>query len=367
MKDLILRILFEEIQNSNPENIENLKRRADEYLTNNYDVHSFETLKNNNLELYNELLNANLLRKIAVEHNFDNVARHEYRKIYVYTWEGDDPTAYVGLTCDVVGRHKKHTVYCSSDYKRNTAVMREITRRKQEGIEPALPQYNVLTRLFSTEQEAADFERMGWWWYSNMGYRMLNKESAIGNLGSVRELDKHHPSSIWTTLEMNDINSMEELQNLDPVLADFVSKNPESYGLKGDKSKQRQFNIQQKLEKAKEIGKEKLFKDQYPSWYRDIKQSKYIDLEKDVFDTAEFKVEGDPKTYTSLKDITTQYNIVKPGLAALRNRLVKSGSTTVSNQDGDKIQISYPNFMEERLRRRIEKMIMEIYKTKNRF
>lgn len=360
MRSLIKKILFEEIENINTEDLKDLKTRADKYLTNNFDVHSFETFKNKNLELYTELLNANLLRKVAIEHNFDNVARHEYRKIYVYTWEGDDPTAYVGLTCDVVGRHKKHTLYCSSDYKRNTAVMREINRRKQEGIEPALPQYNVLTRLFSTEGEAADFERMGWWWYSNMGYRMLNKESAIGNLGSVRELDKHHPSSIWTTLEMNDINSIDELRNLDPILADYVAKNPEAYGLRGEKQRRSQYTIQQKLERAKELGKEKIFKDQYPSWYRDLRQSKYLGS---AFQ-PEFKVEGDPKIYDSLEDVVTQYNIMKPGLTAIRNRLVKSGETSLKNTEGEEIKISYPNFMEERYRRRIEKIIMEIIRKK---
>ena len=54
------------------------------------------------------------------ETSHDSSFEPEKRKIYVYTWEEPEKVAYVGLTCDVEGRHKKH-IKCNSDKGNKTA------------------------------------------------------------------------------------------------------------------------------------------------------------------------------------------------------------------------------------------------------
>ena len=65
------------------------------------------------------------------------------------------------------------------------------------------------------------------------------------------------------------------------------------------------------------------------------------------------------KEETSHDDLMTQLDpTIKK--TVLQNRLVNKGSTQVRDKIGNYVTVTYPNFMEERYRRRLEKMIMEM-------
>ena len=105
MKNFIRRILLEEVKN----NIDNdLYQEGKDYIMTNK-IFNLKELREKNEDLYNRLVDGGVARKLAEDHYFDDAMGLDKRKIYVYTWEYPEKVAYVGLTCDVKGRHKKHT------------------------------------------------------------------------------------------------------------------------------------------------------------------------------------------------------------------------------------------------------------------
>lgn len=331
-----------------------------EYLKNNNQIHSLEDLRDQNRELYNKLLDNGMLREIAEHFYFDDLMGPDRRKIYVYWWDQPYKVAYVGLTCDIEGRHKKHTVFCSSNEERNTAVGREIVKRKNEGIEPIMPNYDVIVTKFLSDEDAAENEKIGYDLYKTE-YKMLNKPSMIGNLGAKRQLSKYDRPEIWNTLKKHKIGTLDQLNMVDPDLADYVKTlGPEKYALKGKKDKSK-YSLDDMINKAKEIGKEKPFKDQYPHFYKNLFKSQKVDRE--VVFQPEYKIEGRNKIYRTLDDLMKQLD---PNLRkiVLKNRLVKRGSTEVRDKDGNFVTVSYPNFMEERYLRKFNKILLEIIQSR---
>lgn len=353
MRFLIRQIIKEE---TNQVSFDSLWDEAVDFLKNNNQVHSLEDLRDQNQELYNKLLDNGMLREIAEHFYFDDLMGPDKRKIYVYWWDEPYKVAYVGLTCDIEGRHKKHTLYCSSNEERNTAVGREIHRRKKEGIEPIMPNYDVIVSKFLSDEDAAEHEKIGYDLYKTE-YKMLNKPSMIGNLGATRKLSKYDRPEIWNTLKKHKIGTLDQLNMIDPELADYVkSLGPEKYAIKGKKDRSK-YSTEDMIQKAQEIGKEKLFKDQYPHFYKNLFGFKRADREK-VFQ-PEYKIEGKSKIYRTLDDLMAQLD---PNLkkTVLKNRLVKKGSTEVKDKEGNFVTVSYPNFMEERYRRKFNKILLEI-------
>ena len=53
-------------------------------------------------------------------------------------------------------------------------------------------------------------------------YKMLNKPSMIGNLGARRQLSKYDRPEIWNTLKKHKIGTLDQLNMVDPELADYV-------------------------------------------------------------------------------------------------------------------------------------------------
>ena len=257
MRNFIRRILLEEVEKT----IDNdLYQEGKEYIHTN-GVFSLKGLREKNEELYNRLVDGGVARKLAQDNYFDDAMGLDKRKIYVYTWEYPEKVAYVGLTCDVKGRHKKHTYYCSSDSKRNTAVGRYIIQRQQQGLDP-MPNYDIIVAKYLDNIEAAQQEQVGYDLYSTE-YRMLNDPSMIGNLGAGREKSKYDKSNIWKTLYQHEINSIDELEKIDPDLAEYVSrKDPRNFGIKGEK-KGGKYSCEEVIQKAKEVGKERIFKKEH--------------------------------------------------------------------------------------------------------
>lgn len=190
---------------------------------------------------------------------------------------------------------------------------------------------------------------------------MLNKPRMIGNLGGKRQLSKYDRPEIWNTLKKHKIGTLDQLNMVDPDLADYVKTlGPEKYGLKGKKDKSK-YSLDDMINKGKEIGKEKPFKDQYPHFYKNLFKSQKVDRE--VVFQPEYKIEGRNKIYRTLDDLMKQLD---PNLKkiVLRNRLVKRGSTEVRDKDGNFVTVSYPNFMEERYLRKFNKILLEIIQSR---
>lgn len=354
MRSLIRKILFEEL---NQEPSDDLYSKGKEYLQSNFnEVRTLKQFKEKNLDLYNELIDGGLLRQLAQEFYFDDAMGSDKRKIYVYWWNEPYKVAYVGLTCNVEGRHKKHTRFCSSDFERNTAVGRHILNRIKNEIYPIMPYYDIIVSKYLTDEEAADLEKEAYDFY-NTEYKMLNKAHAIGNLGSTKELSKYDGPAVWKELDAKKIGKFEDLVSIDPDLADYVkSRGPEVFGLRGEKVRN-VYSMDFIKQKALEVGKEKLFKQQYPHLYTKLKNSKVLDRE-DIFN-PEYKIEGRKKIYKNIDDLMSQLDpTIKK--TVLQNRLVNKGSTQVRDKIGNYVTVTYPNFMEERYRRRLEKMIMEM-------
>jgi hypothetical protein len=350
MRNFIRRILLEEIEKTFDND---LYQEGKNYIITNK-IFNLKDLKKQNEELYDRLVDGGVARKLAYDFYFDDAMGPDKRKIYIYTWEEPEKVAYVGLTCDVLGRHKKH-FYCSSDSKRNTAVGKYMIQRKQEGLDP-MPNYDVIVAKYLDDVEAAEQEKIGYDLYSTE-YRMLNDPSMIGNLGATRERTKYDTQKIWETLNLHDINSIEELEEIDPELADYVkTKDPRNFAIKGERKKSR-YSIEDIEAKAAEIGKEGLFKKQYPHFYKKLIQSKTSDPEK-IF-KPEYKIEGRDMTYRSWNELM---NELDPSIrhVLLKNRLNKKGEAEVFDKSGNRVKVTYPNFMEEALRRRIQKLVIEI-------
>jgi len=350
MRNFIRRILLEEIEKTIDKD---LYDEGKNYIVTNQ-IFNLKELRKKNEELYDRLVDGGVARKLAYDFYFDDAMGPDKRKIYVYTWEEPEKVAYVGLTCDVLGRHKKH-FYCSSDSKRNTAVGKYMIQRKQEGLDP-MPNYDVIVAKYLDDVEAAEQEKIGYDLYSTE-YRMLNDPSMIGNLGATRERTKYDTQKIWETLNLHDINSIEELEEIDPELADYVkTKDPRNFAIKGERKKSR-YSIEDIEAKAAEIGKEGLFKKQYPHFYKKLIQSKTSDPEK-IF-KPEYKIEGRDMTYRSWNELM---NELDPSIrhVLLKNRLNKKGEAEVFDKSGNRVKVTYPNFMEEALRRRIQKLVIEI-------
>lgn len=353
MRFLIRQIIREEISKFSHDS---LWDEAVEYLKNNNRVHSLEDLRDQNHDLYSRLLDNGILREIAEHFYFDDLMGPDRRKIYVYWWDEPYKVAYVGLTCDIEGRHKKHTVFCSSNQERNTAVGKEILKRKIEQTQPIMPNYDVIVTEFLNDEDAAKHEKIGYDLYKTE-YRMLNKPSMIGNLGGKKQLSKYDRPEIWNTLKKHKISTLDQLYTVDPELGDYVrSLGPEKYAIKGKRDRSK-YTTKDMIQKAQEIGKEKLFKDQYPHFYRNLFGSKKIDREK-VFQ-PEYKIEGKNDVYKTLDDLMIHLD---PNLkkTVLKNRLVKKGSTEVRDKEGNFVRVSYPNFMEERYLRKFNKVLLEI-------
>jgi hypothetical protein len=351
MRNLIKNILKEEVEKT----IDNdLYQEGKEYIHTN-GVFNLKDLREKNEELYNRLVDGGVARKLAYDNYFDDAMGPDKRKIYVYTWEYPEKVAYVGLTCDVKGRHKKHTFYCSSDSKRNTAVGRYIIQRQQQGLDP-MPNYDVIVAKYLDDKEAAEQEQVGYDLYSTE-YRMLNDPSMIGNLGTTRERTKYDTQKIWETLNLHDINSIEQLEEIDPELADYVkTKNPRNFAIKGEKTKSK-YSIEDIKNKALEVGKEGLFKKEYPHWYKALIQSKEVDSEE-IF-PPEYKIEGRKRIYRSWNELMSELDpSIRQNL--LKNKLNKKGEANVYDKSGNLIKVTYPNFMEEALRRRIQKLVVEM-------
>lgn len=349
MRNFIRKILLEEVEKT----IDNdLYQEGKEYIDTNK-IYDLKTLREKNEELYNRLVDGGVARKLAQDHYFDDAMGLDKRKIYVYTWEYPEKVAYVGLTCDVKGRHKKHTFYCSSDSKRNTAVGRYMIQRKQQGLDP-MPNYDIIVAKYLDDIEAAQQEQVGYDLYSTE-YRMLNDPSMIGNLGATREKSKYDKSNIWKTLYQHEIDSIDELEKIDPDLAEYVSrKDPRNFGIKGEK-KSGKYSCEEVIQKAKEVGKERIFKKEYPHLYRKLLYCKGA-LEKSF--NREFKIEGNDKIYKSIDELMTDLD---PSIRSviLQNRLVEKGEANVLDKEGNIVKVTYPNFMEEAFRRKIQKMLLE--------
>ena len=356
MKSLIRRILFEEVEKTVDDE---LYQEGKEYITTNK-IFNLKELRQKNEELYNRLVDGGVARKLAHDFYFDDAMGPDKRKIYVYTWEEPEKVAYVGLTCDVRGRHKKHTFYCSSDSKRNTAVGRYMIQRREQGLDP-MPNYDVIVAKYLDDIDAAEQEQVGYDLYSTE-YRMLNDPSMIGNLGATRERTKYDTQKIWDTLNQHDINSIEELEKIDPELADYVkTKDPRTFAIKGEKAKSR-YSIEDIEKKAMEVGKEGIFKKEYPHWYKALLRSKTSNPEG-IF-KPEYKIEGKNKIYRSWDDLMTQLDpSIRQNL--LKNRLNKKGEAKVLDKVGNLVTVTYPNFMEEALRRKIRNLVMEMIRKNN--
>jgi len=351
MRNFIRRILLEEVEKT----IDNdLYQEGKEYINTNK-IFNLKDLRQKNEELYNRLVDGGVARKLAHDFYFDDAMGPDKRKIYVYTWEEPEKVAYVGLTCDVKGRHKKHTFYCSSDSKKNTAVGRYMIQRRQQGLDP-MPNYDVIVAKYLDDIEAAEQEQVGYDLYSTE-YKMLNDPSMIGNLGATRERSKYDTQKIWETLNLHDIDSIEELERIDPELADYVkTKDPRNFGIKGEKAKSK-FSIEDIKNKALEVGKEGLFKKDYPHWYRKLLQSKDINPEE-IF-KPEYKIEGRKRIYRTWNELMSELDpSIRQNL--LKNRLNKKGEANVYDKSGNMVKVTYPNFMEEALRRKLQKMLLEI-------
>jgi hypothetical protein len=157
---------------------------------------------------------------------------------------------------------------------------------------------------------------------------------------------------------LNDINSIQELKEIDPELADYVrKKDPKHFGLRGEKIKGG-YTCDEIEKKAKEIGKEKIFKQSYPHLYNKFLQCKGA-VERSL--SREFKVDGSEKIYKSFEDLYTKVSPnIRPRI--LLNRLVKKGYATVYDKNQNLVTITYPNFMEETFRRKINKILIEMFK-----
>jgi len=350
MKNFIRRILLEEVKN----NIDNdLYQEGKDYIMTNK-IFNLKELREKNEDLYNRLVDGGVARKLAEDHYFDDAMGLDKRKIYVYTWEYPEKVAYVGLTCDVKGRHKKHTFYCSSDLKKNTAVGRYMIQRRQQGLDP-MPNYDIIVAKYLDDIEAAQQEQVGYDLY-NTEYRMLNDPSMIGNLGPIREKSKYDKSNIWKTLHQHQINSIEGLEKIDPDLADYVSrKDPKNFGIKGEK-KGGKYSCEEVIQKAKEVGKERIFKKEYPHLYRKLLYCK-DGLGRSF--NREFKIEGNNKIYKSMDELMTDLD---PSIRSviLQNRLVEKGEADVLDREGNIVKVTYPNHMEEAIRRKIQKLVVEM-------
>jgi hypothetical protein len=351
LRNLIKRVLLEELEDSTKEN---LYKRGVEFIKYN-NIFSLKDLRNKNEELYYDLVENGLARKIAFENYFHDAMGPDKRKIYVYTWEEPEKVAYVGLTCDVEGRHKKH-MKCNSDNERLTAVGKYMLERQEMGLDP-MPNYDVIVDVYLDGNEAAKHEQIGYDLYSTE-YKMLNSPSMIGNLGLQKEPSKFDRPQVWQTLNLNDINSIQELKEIDPELADYVrKKDPKHFGLRGEKIKGG-YTCDEIEKKAKEIGKEKIFKQFYPHLYNKFLQCKGA-VERSL--SREFKVDGSVKIYKSFEDLYTKVSPnIRPRI--LLNRLVKKGHATVYDKNQNLVTITYPNFMEETFRRKINKILIEMFK-----
>ncbi len=228
-------------------------------------------------------------------------------------------------------------------------------QRQQEGLDP-MPNYDVIVAKYLDDIEAAQQEQVGYDLYSTE-YKMLNDPSAVGNLGATRKRTKYDIQKIWETLNLHDINSIEELEGIDPELADYVkTKDPRNFGIKGKKEKSR-YTIEDIIKRAKEIGKEGLFKQEYPHWYRILLQTKGINIEE-IF-PPEYKIEGREGIYKTWNELMGELdsNTVQ---RALKNKLNKKGEANVYDKSGNIVKVTYVNYMEEAFRRRIQKLIMEM-------
>ena len=158
-------------------------------------------------------------------------------------------------------------------------------------------------------------------------------------------------------MNLHDIDTIEELERVDPDLADYVkTKDPRNFAIRGEKAKSK-YSIEDIEARAAEVGKEGLFKKQYPHWYKKLIQSKTSDPEN-IF-KPEYKIEGRKKIYRSWNDLMSELDpSIRQNL--LKNRLNKKGEANVYDKSGNMVKVTYPNFMEEALRRRIQKLVVEM-------
>lgn len=369
MKDLIRRILREQREFENYEDLKNYliqQRKKDNLYNDGSGVFNMKDFQEKEGKHYEYALKNNWLPKLAIELSFDETADENQRKIYVYTWEeerGHPKTAYVGLTCDVVRRNKKHTKCdITKERERRTAVGNEIIKREKYNYEKD-PKFVVLTTNFVDEEEAALIEKKMYYLYRGLGYHMLNDEKKLGVLGNKRlDLSQYSDSQIWNKIRKERAYSPEDIKILDPLVYEYIKKtNPKKYGL--NIKKERDYHSDEDLKGFTQNTDIFTFKNNNPKLFRKIiNRNKLDDFYKgrlkfninkgeDIINYKEFKdvisyVKNDAYN-ESIKD----YSII--------NNLIDYGTFKYRDKDKNIVTITQTEEVPNEYKRRVSRRIYE--------
>lgn len=317
--------------------------------------------------LHELLLKYDLMPLLILRGNFDDAMGRTRLKLYAYTWKGgDQDVAYVGLTCDLTRRQSQH--FCTKSNRILTAVGKEIKRRQENGIEPVEPEYEIIERTYQSPEKAAEAEQR---WYEDvkeMGFKVLNNEEAIGNLGKpAKKVNKFHKDKIWDLIQNNKVRSLADLNRIDPDVARYVQlKGPENYGIYGERTREKLD-----LDKLKQMlsvygrGEEK-FKQNAPiEYYQKAKRAGWLD---DLFQPNLLLKYPDGETI-QLKSFEELYNNLDSNIkqTTFRNKLAEKGVLKVKDDEGQEVEVEYTNRLQEKYLRRLQKIIMEVINRKNVF
>lgn len=361
MRGLIKTLLREQTLTAQEQKVLNL---ALEYCKKNQ-IYTRKQFEKSHPELYSLILRYNLLPLLILRGNFDDAMGRTRLKLYAYTWRGgDQDVAYVGLTCDLTRRQSQH--FCTRPNQILTAVGKEIKRRQEQGIEPVEPEYEIIERTYQTPEQAVKAEVS---WYndvSEMGFKVLNDEEALGNLGyPAKNINKFHKDKIWDLIHNNKVRSLDDLYKIDSDVARYVQlKGPENYGLYGEKLREK-VDLNKLKELLQIYGKgEQRFKQNAPKeYYQKAKQAGWLD---DLFvpNLVLKYPDGESLNLNSFKDLFDKLDKdIKQ--SNLRNKLTEKGVVKTKDEEGQVVEVEYINRLQEKYFRKLQKLIMEIISKRN--